>query len=97
LFFLRTLICIFGSLLSKKNERLIFQGTTFECGVNVLEFTEVPISIRFFILTVIFLIFDVELVLLIPFILYFFVGVRVYIRFGFVLFLLILLLGVFVE
>lgn len=88
---------IIGNFLSKKNEILVFQGRPFECGVNVLEFTEVPIRMRFFMLTVIFLIFDVELVLLIPYVLYFFIGVRVYLSFGFVFFLLILLFGVFVE
>jgi len=90
-------VCIIGNFLSKKNEILVFQGRPFECGVNVLEFTEVPIRMRFFMLTVIFLIFDVELVLLIPYVLYFFIGVRVYLSFGFVFFLLILLFGVFVE
>lgn len=73
------------------------QGRPFECGVNVLEFREVPIRIRFFILIVVFLIFDVELVLLLPYVLYLYAGARFFNRVRFVVFLIILLIGVFVE
>jgi NADH:ubiquinone oxidoreductase subunit 3 (subunit A) len=83
--------------MSKKLHRLKCQGSPFECGVNVLEFREIPISIRFFMLMVVFLIFDVELILLVPFVLYLFSGVRAHIAVRFIVFLITLLLGVFVE
>jgi NADH-ubiquinone oxidoreductase chain 3 len=93
----RRLISLVGVWLNKKAIRIKYQGMPFECGVNVLDFREVPIRMRFFILAVVFLIFDVELVLLIPFMLKFFVGVGVYVGVVFIIFLLILLIGVYVE
>ena len=39
----------------------------FECGFSTKDSARIPISIRFFLICLIFLIFDVELVLLFPF------------------------------
>lgn len=94
---IRGLILFIGRSLNKKIVSSKFQGSPFECGINVLEFSEVPMRLRFFMLTVVFLIFDVELVLLIPFFIYFFQGVRVFISLMFIIFLLSLVFGVFIE
>lgn len=93
----RYLVIIIGFIINKKKMATKAQGRPFECGVGVLEFNEVPIRMRFYMLMVVFLIFDVELVLLMPFTLYVFEGFGAYITLIFVTFLMVLLLRVFVE
>lgn len=73
------------------------KNSPFECGFDPIKSARLPFSLRFFLLAIIFLIFDVEIVLLFP------VLARIAGSFSFSLiigtfiFLIILVLGLFHE
>nr|YP_010586374.1 NADH dehydrogenase subunit 3 [Molanna truncata]UZZ44162.1 NADH dehydrogenase subunit 3 [Molanna truncata] len=56
-------ICLF---LSKKNKMSLEKISTFECGFNPKSKARLPFSIHFFLITIIFLVFDVEITLILP-------------------------------
>nr|AFX58980.1 NADH dehydrogenase subunit 3 [Acerentomon sp. JD-2012] len=61
------MILLMTYLISSKNVKLREKFSTFECGFeNKILFRE-SISIRFFFILLIFLIFDVEIILILPF------------------------------
>lgn len=72
MFILFGLCCILmggGRALRQKRRFDLDKLTAFECGFEPLGTTRDPFSMRFFLLALIFLIFDVEVVLLIPYVL----------------------------
>nr|AJJ48437.1 NADH dehydrogenase subunit 3 [Ampullaceana balthica] len=95
--FVLSLLLVFVFLLTNfplenENEKL----TPFECGFEPLSNMRSPFSTRFFILVVLFLIFDVEISLLFPLVnmIYFNTYTMVL---SLMMFLFILLIGIFFE
>ncbi len=71
--------------------------TAFECGFDPLRKIRSPFSTRFFLLVVLFLIFDVEIALLFPVLRVLITNVTLFTVASLLLFLFILLFGIFHE
>nr|AJO67576.1 NADH dehydrogenase subunit 3 [Somatochlora williamsoni] len=66
LIFISTMIMMIASLLSKKPILDREKSSPFECGFDPFNSSRIPFSLRFFLIAVIFLIFDVEIAMLLP-------------------------------
>lgn len=61
-----TAISIIITMVRKKVKTDRQKATPFECGFNPISYSRIPFSIHFFIIAIIFLIFDIEIVIVIP-------------------------------
>ena len=65
---LRTFLILITIVISKKSLNWREKFTAFECGYDFFTFSRIPFSINFFLIAIIFIIFDVEVALIVPFI-----------------------------
>nr|YP_010963633.1 NADH dehydrogenase subunit 3 [Tribulocentrus zhenbaensis]WKZ08116.1 NADH dehydrogenase subunit 3 [Tribulocentrus zhenbaensis] len=61
-----TMIILLIMLMSKKSIIDMQKSSPFECGFNPMSKKRLPFSIHFFMIAIIFLIFDVEIVIIMP-------------------------------
>nr|YP_010127722.1 NADH dehydrogenase subunit 3 [Oyamia nigribasis]QPP20249.1 NADH dehydrogenase subunit 3 [Oyamia nigribasis] len=91
------IVMLLATILSKKSIIDREKSSPFECGFDPKSSSRLPFSLRFFLIAVIFLIFDVEIALLLPLILILASSnLKVWISIG-TMFLIILLIGLYHE
>nr|ADO60503.1 NADH dehydrogenase subunit 3 [Eulichas sp. BMNH 840452] len=97
IFAITNLVMMIANLISKKTFSDREKSSPFECGFDPKSSARLPFSIQFFLIAVIFLIFDVEITLLIPMI--FTMKISNIINFSIIIlfFLMILLAGLYHE
>nr|YP_009525283.1 NADH dehydrogenase subunit 3 [Hymenocera picta]AXS63687.1 NADH dehydrogenase subunit 3 [Hymenocera picta] len=92
-----SIVMMLASLLSKKTITDREKMSPFECGFDPKGSARLPFSLRFFLIAIIFLIFDVEITLLLPLILIInSTNIKMWMMVG-LFFFIILLLGLYHE
>nr|YP_010321825.1 NADH dehydrogenase subunit 3 [Stenochironomus zhengi]UKO33052.1 NADH dehydrogenase subunit 3 [Stenochironomus zhengi] len=97
IFFISSITMIISSLLMKKKNINRENLTPFECGFNTINSPRLPFSIKFFLISIIFLIFDVEITLILPLILTIKYSNLFMWTISNFIFLIILIIGLFYE
>nr|UXG19022.1 NADH dehydrogenase subunit 3 [Mesembrius sp.] len=94
---LSIIVMMLATILSKKSFSDREKSSPFECGFDPMSSSRLPFSLKFFLITIIFLIFDVEIALILPMILILNYSNLLVWTTTSLIFILILLLGLYHE
>nr|YP_010437828.1 NADH dehydrogenase subunit 3 [Euphaea ochracea]UTB53960.1 NADH dehydrogenase subunit 3 [Euphaea ochracea] len=97
LIMLATVMMMMASLLSKKSITDREKNTPFECGFDPFYVARIPFSLKFFLIAVIFLIFDVEIAIILPAMMVMNTSSPMEWMITFTMFILVLLVGLYYE
>nr|QWC53768.1 NADH dehydrogenase subunit 3 [Chudania hellerina] len=97
IFMITFFLLLMMMLISKKSIIDSQKSTPFECGFNPICYKRLPFSIHFFMIAVIFLIFDIEVIIIMPSIMTFKYLMLIYWMMNTILFILILIMGLYHE
>nr|YP_010895086.1 NADH dehydrogenase subunit 3 [Dideopsis aegrota]WJW73612.1 NADH dehydrogenase subunit 3 [Dideopsis aegrota] len=94
---LSIIVMMIATILSKKSYSDREKSSPFECGFDPMSSSRLPFSLKFFLITIIFLIFDVEIALILPMIMILKFSNLMLWMITSIIFILILLLGLYHE
>nr|ALK03676.1 NADH dehydrogenase subunit 3 [Bactrocera oleae]ALK03689.1 NADH dehydrogenase subunit 3 [Bactrocera oleae]WCB98508.1 NADH dehydrogenase subunit 3 [Bactrocera oleae] len=97
LIIIASMVMMLASILSKKTLTDREKCSPFECGFDPKSSSRLPFSLRFFLITIIFLIFDVEIALILPMILIISTSNMIVWTTTSVVFIIILIIGLYHE
>nr|YP_010127617.1 NADH dehydrogenase subunit 3 [Syrphus torvus]QPP19873.1 NADH dehydrogenase subunit 3 [Syrphus torvus]UXF58196.1 NADH dehydrogenase subunit 3 [Syrphus torvus] len=94
---LSIVVMMLATILSKKTYSDREKSSPFECGFDPMSSSRLPFSLKFFLITIIFLIFDVEIALILPMIMILKFSNLMMWMITSIIFIIILLLGLYHE
>nr|QZH43601.1 NADH dehydrogenase subunit 3 [Coboldia fuscipes] len=92
-----SIVMMLASILSKKAFYDREKNSPFECGFDPFSSSRLPFSLQFFLITIIFLIFDVEIALILPMIMIINTSNLMIWAYTSIFFIFILLIGLYHE
>uniref|UniRef100_UPI0030E251D4 NADH dehydrogenase subunit 3 n=1 Tax=Thrips major TaxID=670476 RepID=UPI0030E251D4 len=96
-FFITIILMTISMVVSKKSMKMREKMIPFECGFNFFNSARMPFSMQFFLIAIIFIIFDVEIILIVPLITSIFKSNIFKWTATTMTFLMILMLGILIE
>nr|YP_010737973.1 NADH dehydrogenase subunit 3 [Neopsylla specialis]WEQ92383.1 NADH dehydrogenase subunit 3 [Neopsylla specialis] len=94
---LSSIIMSIASILSLKSIYDQEKNSPFECGFDPFSSSRLPFSLHFFLIAIIFLIFDIEIALLLPLVILYSSSMQINFMITGIIFLMILLIGLYYE